>query len=235
MTEGQLVLIVGALLVAGVLASMLAAGLRVPGLVLFLGVGMLIGSDGTGWIPFHDYEVARGIGIVALALILFDAGLSSGPAELRPVLCSALSLAVVGTFVTALIVGLAAMWLFDFSMLEGLLVGSIVAATDGAAVFALLRSSTLKRRLAQTLEGEAGLNDPVAVLLVLGFVHLIQRPGYGLVDMAVLFGRQLGIGLAVGVAVGWLGVRAFRRLQLDLDFRTFEPICRRSLADLDGR
>src|SRR4051794_9625132 len=95
-----------------------------------------------------------------------------------------------------------------------MLVGSIVASTDGAAIFALLRGSTLRRRVARTLEGEAGLNDPVAVLLVLGFIDWIQKPGYGVDDMAVLFVKQLGIGLAVGVLVGWLAVQAFRRLRL---------------------
>ncbi len=130
---------------------------------------------------------------------------------LRP----ALSLAVLGTIATALITGLAAFWLLDFSLLEGLLLGSILAATDGAAVFALLRGSTLKRRLARTLEAESGFNDPVAILLVLGFIDWIQLSGYGVVDMAWLFARQLGIGLVVGVAVGVVAVWTFRRLNLD--------------------
>ncbi len=100
-------------------------------------------------------------------------------------------------------------------MLESLLLGSVVASTDGAATFALLRGSTLKRPLARTLEGEAGFNDPVAILLVLGFIDWIQMPGYGIGDMLVLFVRQMGIGLAAGAGVGWLAVRALRRLRLD--------------------
>ena len=130
---------------------------------------MAIGSDGLGWIAFDDYELARRIGIIALALILFEGGLTSGPLEIRPVLAPALSLAIVGTLVTAVVTGFAAVGLFDLSTLNGLLLGSVLAATDGAAIFALLRGSTLKRRLATTLEGESGFNDPVAVLLVLGF------------------------------------------------------------------
>ena len=78
--------------------------------------------------------------------------------------------------ITAVVTGLAAAWLFDISTLEGLLLGSILASTDGAAVFAMLRGSTLRRRLARTLEGEAGLNDPVAVLLVIGFIDWIEKP-----------------------------------------------------------
>ncbi|TML98523.1 MAG: potassium/proton antiporter [Actinobacteria bacterium] len=214
MSEGVLLLATGALLAGALAASLLASRLRVPGLVVVLGVGMAIGSDGAGWIHFDDYELAERIGVVALALILFEGGLAAGLSEIRPVLGPALSLAVVGTLITAVIAGLAAAWLFDLSTVEGLLVGSIVASTDGAAIFALLRGSTLRRRIARTLEGEAGLNDPVAVLLVLGFIDWLQKPDYGVLDMAWLFARQMGIGLAAGVAIGLLAVAAMRRVRL---------------------
>ena len=209
-----MILVGGALLVAGLGAALAAGRLRVPGLVLFLGLGMLLGSDGTGWIHFSDYELARTIGTVALALILFEGGLDTSFKQIRPVLGSAVSLALLGTLGTAVIAGFAATWLFDFSTLEGMLVGSIVAATDGAAIFAVLRGSTLRRRLALTLEGEAGLNDPIAVLLVVGFIDWIQNPGYGILDMALLLGREMGIGLAIGLATGWLGVMGLRRARL---------------------
>jgi cell volume regulation protein A len=213
--DGQLILVAGAMLAAGLLASLVATRVRLPALLLFLGVGMLAGSEGIGGIEFGNYELARSIGIVALALILFEGGLTSGIIEIRPVLRTAISLALVGTLITALVCGLAARWLFGFSMLESLLLGSVVASTDGAATFALLRGSTLKRSLARTLEGEAGFNDPVAILLVLGFIDWIQMPGYGIGDMLVLFVRQMGIGLAAGAGVGWLAVRALRGLRLD--------------------
>ena len=218
-TDGELILVAGALLAAGIAASLLAARVRLPGLLLFLGVGMVLGSDVTGWIDFGrgegDYELARTVGVVALALILFEGGLTAGFDEIRPVLRPALALALVGTFVTAAITGAAAIWLFDLSTLEGLLLGSIIASTDGAAIFALLRGSTLKRRLARTLEGEAGLNDPVAVLLVVGFVEWIQEPEFGAADMALLFVEELGIGMAAGLAVGWLAVAGLQRTRLD--------------------
>ena len=202
------------MLVAGLFASLAAGRMRVPGLVLFLGLGMAIGSDGTGWIDFSDYELARTIGVVALALILFEGGLNAGFPEIRPVLGVSLSLAGLGTLITAAISGVVATWLFDLSQLEGLLLGSIVSVTDGAAIFGLLRGSTLRRRVARTLEGEAGLNDPVAVLLVVGLISWIQEPDYGLVDMVLLFLRELGIGLGVGLAVGWLAVQGLRRARL---------------------
>lgn len=212
--EGSLILIAGVLLALGLAASLLAGRLRIPGLVLFLGVGMLVGSDGLGLISFTDYELARTIGIIALALILFEGGLAAGYREIRPVLGSAVSLATVGTLVTAMVTGLVAHWLLDLTLLQGMLVGAIVSATDGAAIFALLRGSTLKRRLARTLEGEAGMNDPVAVLLVLGFIEWIANPDYGFVEMVGQFVQELGIGALVGIGVGWLAVQAFRRAQL---------------------
>jgi cell volume regulation protein A len=216
-SDADLILIAGGLMIVGLLAAVAARQLRVPGLVLFLGLGMAIGSDGTGWIDFSDYELARTIGVIALALILFEGGLSAGFSEIRPVLGVSIALAIPGTLLTATIVGVAATWLFDLTLLEGMLLGSIVSVTDGAAIFGLLRNSTLRRRVARTLEAEAGLNDPVAVLLVVGLIDWIQLPDYGLGDMALLFVRELGIGLAVGAAVGWIAVQGLRRARLEVE------------------
>ncbi|HWH94642.1 MAG TPA: potassium/proton antiporter [Baekduia sp.] len=214
MHDGERILIVGALLSAGLLASLLASRVRVPGLVLFLGVGMAVGTDGLGFLDFDDYALARTVGIVALALILFEGGLAAGFPEIRPVLGPSLALAVAGTLLTAVTTGLVAAWLFDFDTTEGLLVGAIVAGTDGAAIFALLRGSTLRRRLARTLEGESGMNDPIAVLLVLGFIERLMHPDYGLPDFLWLFVRQIAIGGAVGLAVGYLFTFALREARL---------------------
>jgi cell volume regulation protein A len=214
MSDGELILVAAALLAAGIGASLLASRVRLPGLLLFLALGMAIGSDGLGWIAFDDYELARTIGVVALALILFEGGLSAGFHEIRPVLRPSLLLAIVGTLGTAVICGFAASWLFDLSTLEGMLLGAIISSTDGAAIFALLRESTLRRRLARTLEGEAGFNDPVAVLLVIGFIEWIDQPDYGVLDMVFLFFREMGIGAVVGLAVGWLALHALRNAKL---------------------
>ena len=209
-----MILIASALLAAGLVASLIAGRVRVPSLVLFLGVGMLLGSDALGLIEFDDYELARTIGVVALALILFEGGLAAGFPEIRPSLGASVSLATIGTLITAVISGLVAAWLFDLSTLEGLLVGAILSSTDGAAIFAILRGSTLRRRLARTLEGESGFNDPVAVLLVVGFIEWIQQPDYGIADMLLLSVQELGTGLAVGLVIGWLAVQGFRRARL---------------------
>jgi potassium/hydrogen antiporter len=213
-SDANFILVTGGLLIAGLLATVVAGRLRVPGLLLFLGLGMAIGSDGFDWIDFSDYELARTIGVIALALILFEGGLSVGFGEVRPVLGASIGLAIPGTLLTAGVTGLAASWLLDLSLLEGMLLGSMVAVTDTAAIFSLLRHSRLRPKVTRVLEGEAGLNDPVAVLLVIGFIDWIQLPDYGVWDMTLLFARELVIGVGIGVAVGWLAVQGLRRAWL---------------------
>jgi cell volume regulation protein A len=212
--DAELILLAGALLAAGIAAALVADRVRVPGLLLFLGLGMLLGSDGIGGIEFDDAELARTLGTIGLVLILFEGGLTAGWREIRPVLGTAISLALVGTIVTAAISGLAAKWLFDFGTLESLIIGAAVAATDSAAIFAVLRGSNLERPLARSLEGESGMNDPVALLLVLGFIEWIEDPGYGAADMVLLFIGKLAIGVALGLLLGRLAQAAFRRLTL---------------------
>lgn len=188
--------------------------MRVPALVLFLAVGMALGSDGLGLVDFDDYVVAEQIGFVALALILFEGGLAMGWRELRPVVRPAVALATVGTVVTAFVTGGAAYLLLDLGWLEALLVGAVLSVTDSAAIFAILGNSTLRKRLARTLEGEAGTNDPVAILLVIGLIEWINTPDYGLGNMAVLFVEELGVGTAVGLGVGFAGTWAMSRAKL---------------------
>ncbi len=214
MSDAELILIAGLLMAAGLVAAKFADRLRVPGLLLFLALGMLAGSDGIGGVEFDDYELTRTLGTIGLVLILFEGGLAAGWREIRPVAGTAISLAFIGTITTAVLAGAAASWLFDLDFLEGLIIGSAVAATDSAAIFAVLRGSRLRRRLARALEGESGLNDPVAVILVLGFIEWIEGPSYGALDMAGDFVVELGIGLVLGLAVGFASRASFRSLDL---------------------
>src|SRR6201992_159183 len=215
--DAVLILIAGVLLAAGILGALLADRVRVPALLLFLGLGMLAGSEGIGDIHFADYDLARTLGTIALILILFEGGLTSGWAEIRPVLGTAASLATIGTALTAVIAGLAAKLIFGFSTLEGMLVGAAIAATDSAAIFAVLRRSTLEKRLARSLEGESGMNDPVALLLVIGFIEWIQQPGYGPADMVGLLALKLAVGIVVGLILGRAAGWGLARVELPSD------------------
>src|SRR6476660_6784970 len=212
--DAQLILIAGSLLAAGILGALLADRVRVPGLLLFLGLGMLAGSQGIGGIHFDNAELTRTLGTIALVLILFEGGLTAGWSEIRPVLGTAASLATVGTAITAVIAGFAAKLIFDLSTLEGMIVGAAIAATDSAAIFAVLRRSTLEKRLARSLEGESGMNDPVALLLVIGFIEWIQKPDYGVADMAGLLALKLALGTAIGLALGRLSTTVLNPVQL---------------------
>jgi cell volume regulation protein A len=212
--DAELILVVGALLAAGIGAALAADRVRVPGLLLFLGLGILVGSEGIGGVEFDDVSAAQTAGTIGLVLILFEGGLTAGWHEIRPVLRTAIGLATAGTFLTAMAAGLAAIWIFDLSVLQGLILGSAVAATDSAAIFAVLRGSQLERRLARTLEGESGMNDPVALLLVIGFGEWILDPSYGAADMALAFVVKLALGAALGLAAGWFARRAIARVEL---------------------
>lgn len=215
--DAVLILIAGVLLAAGIAGALLADRVRVPALLLFLALGMLAGSEGIGGLDFSNYDLARTLGTIALVLILFEGGLTSGWSEIRPVLGTAASLATLGTLATALLAGAAAKWIFDLTWLEGLIVGSAIAATDSAAIFAVLRNSTLEKRLARSLEGESGMNDPVALLLVIGFIEWIQQPGYGAADMLGLMALKLAVGVVVGLILGRVAVWIITRIELPSD------------------
>ncbi|HVY96484.1 MAG TPA: potassium/proton antiporter [Solirubrobacterales bacterium] len=215
--DAILILVAGVLLAAGIVGALLADRVRVPALLLFLALGMLAGSEGVGGIHFANYDLARTLGTIALVLILFEGGLTSGWSEIRPVLGAAASLATLGTLATALLAGVAAKWIFGLTWLEGMIVGAAIAATDSAAIFAVLRNSTLEKRLARSLEGESGMNDPVALLLVIGFIEWIQQPGYGAADMVGLIALKIAVGIVVGVVLGRAAVWVMRRLELPSD------------------
>jgi potassium/hydrogen antiporter len=213
-TSAHVVLAVGALLATAVAASLVAERLRLPALLLFLGVGIAAGSDGAGWIELHDYAAVREFGVAALAAILFNGGLRTGVSEVRTALTASLRLAVGATIAVAVVTGVVASLLLHRPLLVGLLIGSILASTDSAAVFGLLGGSTLRRRLVRTMEAEAALNDAVVLVLVPGFIAWIAHPGYGLVDMLLLAARELALGVAMGAVVAKAAATLFERVRL---------------------
>lgn len=193
------------LLVVSVLASRISSSFGVPALLLFLGIGMLAGSEGAGKIAFDDYPLAFAIGSVCLALIIFDGGARTSWKSVRPILPLGISLSFVGTVVTGLATGTFAHFAFGLTWVEGLLLGAIVSSTDAAAVFSILRarSLSLKGTLKQTLEFEAGSNDPVAIFLTVGMLMIATAEGSGFLAIAKLFFMQAGFGLALGWFGGW--------------------------------
>ena len=213
MDEGLMLLLVGAVLALSVVVALGAARTGLPVLVAFLAVGMLLGSDGPGGIEFDDAELARQVGIVGLALILYEGGLQTSWRRLRQVAVPAALLSTVGVVVSALLTGVASYYLFDLSWLEATLLGAVVSSTDAAAVFATLRFTNIRRRVARTLEAESGGNDPMAIALTLGLIAWIESPDeYGLADLTLLVVQQIGVGLVVGIVLGVAATWLFARL-----------------------
>jgi cell volume regulation protein A len=223
-------LAVGAILAASVALALGAAKTTLPALVAFLGLGMLLGSDGPGGIAFDDATVAREFGIVSLVAILYDGGLSTSWRRLRGVAVPATLLSTVGVVVSAALSGGFAHLLFDLSWAEAFLLGSVVASTDAAAVFATLRRTRLRRGLARTLEAESGGNDPVAIALTLGLIAWIERPTYGVDDVLVLLVKQIGIGLAFGLVIGLAAMWVFARIPHSI--ASFVPVASAATAAL---
>jgi potassium/hydrogen antiporter len=209
---GTILLLVGAILAGSILVALGAVRVGVPSLVAFLALGMLLGSDGPGGIEFEDAELARTVGIIGLAAILYEGGLSTSWRRLRGVAVPAALLSTAGVVATAVLTGAAAYYLFDLSRLESVLLGAVVASTDAAAVFATLRYTQIRRRLARTLEAETGLNDPVAIALTIGLIDWIQKPSFAFPDLVFLVVRELGLGLLVGVVLGAVAMWVFARL-----------------------
>jgi cell volume regulation protein A len=211
--EGLLLLAVGGILAASIVIALGAARTGLPVLVLFLGLGMLLGSDGPGGIEFDNAELARRVGTVGLGLILYEGGLQTSWRRLREVAVPAALLSTIGVVVSTLVAGAAAYFLFSLSWLEAILIGAVVASTDAAAVFATLRFTHIRRRLARTLEAESGGNDPMAIALTLGLIAWIEHPdSYGIDDLVLLVIRQIGLGLIVGVALGLVATWVFARI-----------------------
>ena len=231
METGTLLLLVGAVLVGAVVAAHAATRLGVPVLLAFLALGMLLGSDGPGGIEFDDPHLTRAVGVIGLAIILFEGGLTTPWRAIRPVLVPAAALSTLGVVVSAAITSVAAYWLFDLSYVTALMLGAVVASTDAAAVFATLRFTTLRRRLSRVLEAESGGNDPMAIALTIGLIEWLDDPSFRADDLLLLIVQQLGLGLVVGLAAGALASRALSRLpQSVAPFAPVAPIGVASLA-----
>lgn len=201
-----------------IIASVFTRRIGAPILLVFLVLGMLAGEDGPGGIKFDDFGLAFLFGNIALAIIIFDGGLGTQKDTFRVSLKPAISLATVGVIATAGITGFAAHIILNLSWQEGLLIGAIVGSTDAAAVFGLLRSAglELKERTSATLEIESGSNDPMAIFLTITLVQILQLNGEGNQGWTILneLIRQMGLGLAIGFAGGFLLSRLLQQLSL---------------------
>lgn len=209
-------LIASLLILLSVLTSKLSARLGIPALLMFLALGMLAGSDGLGGIYFNDPWLAQVLGTLALAYILFSGGLDTDWKIVRPSLAPAGVLATVGVILTALLLGLFMHLAFGWSLLQGMLLGSIVSSTDAAAVFSILRTRSvrLNEKLEPLLEFESGSNDPMAVFMTTGVIGLMTASDMPIASLLPAFLLQFIIGGLAGYLLGRLAVKIINSIRL---------------------
>ncbi len=219
LTIENIVLVGSLLLFISIIAGKTSYKFGVPTLILFLGIGMLAGSDGIGKINFNNPEMAQFIGIIALNFILFSGGLDTNWKSVKPILKEGIALSTIGVLLTAVSVGLFVWWITDFTIFESLLLGSIVSSTDAAAVFSILRSKSLalKSNLRPTLELESGSNDPMAYVLTIAFLSLVVDQDKSLLSIVPLFFRQMVLGGLAGFAFGKISKFIINKIKLDFE------------------
>lgn len=198
-------LVIGFLLLTTVMAGTLTSRFGLPALIGFLGLGMLAGVDGPGGISFDDYLLTQGVGVACLIFILFSGGMDTSWQAVKRMVRPALVLATLGVLISALIIASAAVLLLEFSWVQGFLLGSVVASTDAAAVFAILRSTglDLEGDVPALIELESGTNDPMAIFMVGAALLFIAEPAASPLDLLPDFAGQMAMGLVVGLVLGW--------------------------------
>ena len=227
-----IILLVGTVLVlTAAFSSLLAFRFGAPLLLIFLSIGLLAGVDGLG-IRFENYSFTFMLGSLALAIVLFDSGFSTPVHSFRIAAIPSLTLASVGVLITSAVFACGASLLLGFSWLEGLLLGSIVASTDAAAVFFLLRIGgiNIRDKVRSTLEVESGTNDPMAIFLTVALSELVATgQGFSGLNLGflLLFVEEMGLGVLFGILGGMMIVWVLNRFTSD---RGLAPIFVLALA-----
>lgn len=212
----NILLWVAVLIFVSVVSSKLSDKFAIPTLLLFLTIGMLAGSEGIGGIYFDDAQLAKSIGVVALIFIIFSGGLDTNWKDTKSVILPGVILSTAGVLMTAVITGFFAVHILKFSLLEGMLLGSIVSSTDAAAVFSVLRSKriSLKQPLKPLLEFESGSNDPMAIFLTVGFISILTVKNMGIAALIPRFMLDMSVGALIGYLMAKFIVFFINRLKL---------------------
>src|SRR5215203_972915 len=216
---GNLLLVGSVLLLISIIAGKTTSRLGVPTLIFFLIVGILAGSEGIGGIHFDNTSIAQFIGITALNFILFSGGLDTNWQSIKPILWRGVALSTLGVFLTALSVGVFVHYVFGFTIWEGLLLGSIVSATDAAAVFSILRSRgiALKGYLRPVLELESGSNDPMAYFLTITLTGIVATGNASFGELVPAFLKEFILGGAIGFVMGRASVWLINNIKMKTD------------------
>jgi cell volume regulation protein A len=225
MISHEHVLLIGSiLLVVSIVVGKAGFRFGVPVLLLFLGVGMLFGNDALGVIHFNDYNITQFIGIIALNIILFSGGMDTRTSEIRPVIGQGVVLATAGVLVTALVTGSFIYLLtgltngfISLTFTESLLLASVLSSTDSASVFSILRTKKqeLKENLRPMLELESGSNDPMAYLLTIILIQILQSGDFSAGYVCLNIVLQLSVGTVAGYLLGRVAILLMNNININ--------------------
>ena len=222
LTTGNILLIGSILLFVSIIAGKAGFRFGVPALLLFLGVGMLFGSDGLG-IQFNNPNAAQFIGAMALSVILFSGGMDTKFSEIRPVLGPGIVLATVGVILTTVFTGLFIYWIvglldgfITLTLTESMLLAAVMSSTDSASVFSILRGKGhgLKQNLRPVLELESGSNDPMAYMLTILLIQMIQQSAFDVWESLLFLAVQITLGAVLGYLLGRAALFIMNRLNV---------------------
>ncbi len=207
-------LLIALLIIASLFATRISDKVGVPVLIVFLGVGILVGNDCLGLVQFNDAKLTKQIADVLLIFILFSGGFSTTRSDLQLVAKPAITLATLGVALTAVALGVCIHFIMHFDWMLSMLIGSIISSTDAAAVFLITRQNPIQKKLAATLNVESAANDPMAILLTLAFVGSAAGDGNAtFLDFFVKLAWQFSGGILVGYVASYVAKFLFNNLR----------------------
>ena len=216
MLLNEVLLLVGIVIMICILLGRFAESLPVPSLLIFIGLGMFFGANGPIGIQFDDYSVSESICTICLIFIMFYGGFGTNISSARPVLGKSLCLSTLGVILTAGFTGAVIHFVLRLSWRESILIGSVIASTDAASVFNILRSQSLalKDNTASLLEVESGSNDPVSYMLTLVLIAVMTGEK---ISVPLMLFQQICFGLAGGFLIGWIGILLLRHFNFEME------------------
>jgi cell volume regulation protein A len=200
---------VAAILLIAMLAVRISVRLGFPSLVLYLGMGVLLGEAGIG-VEFENAALTESLGLAALVLILTEGGLTTRWSQVKASLWPGIVLSTVAVTVSIAVTGAALHLILGLDWRFALMWGAVLASTDAAAVFSVLRNVAVSRRLVGTLELESGMNDAAAYIAVV----LLATGGTATWSLPFVVLYELVVGAVLGLLLGWIGAVALRRAAL---------------------
>lgn len=212
----NLLLISAVVIILSIVCSKISDKIGIPSLLLFLGLGVLFGRQSIFKIPFNNFKVAQDICTAALIFIMFQGGFRTRWKTAKPVVSKAVMLSTFGVFFTAIIVALTQYFFIGpTTLVECLLIGSVVSSTDAASVFSVLKSKNLflKENTTPLLELESGSNDPIAYMLTIIFIQVLKADVH-VGNVILLVFTQFFVGILCSIVISAITIFAFKHFNI---------------------